>query len=221
MKGKTLLLLAGAGGLAYWLIRKKNAVENLRWGISNIAFDKKNTTITRIALRVIVRITNPTQTTVRFDSLNASFSLKGNVISTISASRATNPITIAPGTTDIAMMATAETFGILQSIPGIIKAIKTGGLQDAILVRGTLQAAGLEIPLVQEVNLSYAPSVGKARVSLEFDTNEAAADYFQKSNIYVAPKPQKKRNRPGNNFSLNGIGSLKKNSFLLLGSHLM
>jgi hypothetical protein len=212
MKGKTLLMLAGASGLAYWLIRTKNAVENLQWGIAQVAFDKKNTTVLRIALKVVVRITNPTQTAVRFDSLNASLSLKGNQISTITASRATNPITIAPGTTDVAVMAWLDTFGILQSIPGIINAIKTGGLRDAILVRGTLRAGGIEIPLTQEVRLGTTPQVGKARVSLEFDTNDEAAEYFERSNIYVTPSPSQKRNRPGNpgSFSLNGVGSVKK-----------
>ena len=222
MNLKPFLFIAGAGALGIWLWQKKTAVENLQWGIKRVQFDKKNTTLTKIALLVTVRISNPTRTTVAFDRFTASLAVKGNQLTTIEANRQTNPIQIGPGTTDVVVKAWVNVLQVLRYIPDIVKQFSSGGFREALQVQGVMMAGGLTFPLSESINVSFGEpknvaGIGKARVSLEFDTNEEAAKYFERSQLYVsAPK---KGGMPG--YSLNGIGSTKKNCWPRDGGHLI
>jgi len=206
--------------LAYILMEKANAVKNLQWQFARVQLDKKATGIQRIALLVTIRVTNPTRTTVAFDSFNANLSVKGTLLTSLQANRATNAIQLTPGNTDVTMTAYVDTIGLLKTIPGVIRELVAGKFNQLIDVTGTLYAGGFTFPLTQSVAVSFGntASVGKARVSLEFATNDEAAEYFQRSNIYVTAKGGGK-SKPG--YSLNGIGSVKKKFFLLHGSPLM
>lgn len=217
---KPLLFIGGAGIVAYLLMQKANAVKQLQWQFAKIALDKKNTGLQKIALLVTIRVTNPTRTTVAFDSFTANLSVKGNLLTTMQANRSTTPVSLTPGTTDVTMMAWVDTFGLLKTIPSVIRQIIGGAFNELLDITGTLYAGGLTFPLQQQIAFSFGnnAAVGKARVSLEFDNNNEAAEYFQRSNIYVTAKGGGKSNL---GYSLNGIGSVKKKFFQPHGLFLM
>lgn len=198
MKLKSILIAGAAVLLGHTLWQKAQAVKNLVWQVSSVILDRKLTGWQKTAFAVTIRIYNPTNTSVAFDRFILNFLIKGITISTIEANRQTTSITIAPGTTDVKMTAWVDNLSTLKELPAIIRQIINGEFNQAITATGMLYAGGITFPLEQ--NVSFGNGIGKARVSLEFEDNDAAAEYFQRSHIYVTSNGGK---LPG--YSVNGV----------------
>lgn len=198
MRLKGLLIAGAALLIGHTLWQKAQAVKNLVWQVGSIKIDRKLTGWQKVAFAVTIRIYNPTATSVAFDRFILNFLVKGVTISAIEANRQTTSITIAPGTTDVQMTAWVDTLSTLKELPAIIRQLLNGEFNQAVTATGMLYAGGFTFPLEQ--NLNIGNGIGKARVSLEFASNDEAAEYFQRSNIYVTSNGGKPPQ-----FSINGI----------------
>lgn len=191
MKNKGLIFggIAALALLGYKAMRVKNVVDNLRWSIDSISINKKDTNLLNIALNLRIKVVNPSNEPVSFDGFFASISLKGKHIAEFT--RKAN-ISLIPGNSFIEVPTSISTLGFASEIFSLLKSLIGGQINESVLVSGTLYAGGLSLPLRQTLPLKIGgEGVGKARVSLEFANNEEAAEYFQKSNIYVKAGPAK------------------------------
>lgn len=157
MKVKTPLLIIGGAVayIVYRLMQTKNTVEQLRYFVSGVKYNKSNSTALRSALTISLTIENPTSNAVTFNRFIASVSIKGQPVTSIEVNGMSMPITFKPGNTVISMDAIIEHLKVLQILPGIISQLTSGNFSEMINVTGTLYAGGLTIPVSNDIKLSF------------------------------------------------------------------
>lgn len=155
MNWKKILLFSGIGYIGYRLMQTSNTVNQLRYFLRKVKYNKSNSTFLRTALVVTIAVENPTRNSVRFNQFVGSISLKGTTISTLQVTGDDRPITFKTGTTDMDIDAIINHGTVLKLLPGLIAQITTGNFSELVTVTGTLYAGNLTIPINQSINLSF------------------------------------------------------------------
>lgn len=155
MNWKTVGILSIIGYVGYRLMQAVNTVDQLRYFVRKVKYNKSNSTAFRTALVVTLGIENPTRNSVQFNRFVGTVKIKGTEVTRIEVNGDLRPITFKPGTTDVEMDCIISHASVIQLLPGILAQLRTGGLTDLLQITGTLYAGGLTIPINQQIQLSF------------------------------------------------------------------
>jgi LEA14-like dessication related protein len=132
------ILLIGAGlYAAYFLLRKRNAGQSVKWNITGIDIKRKALTM---------QIINPTNTPINFDALVSDVSLNGANVGIIDFRQKT--LIPGAGSKNIIVPIKLNALGVIQFLTSKAKQIKQLGFE------GTINAEGVSFPFFEKFNLA-------------------------------------------------------------------
>lgn len=153
--GNVLLIGGGAAAVLYFLAREKNTVDQITTGVVGIKYNKLNSGILNTELLVKIRVTNPTPNPVNFTGFSAMLTVNGKKIASATTNNRFDSIRLSPGNTDIELPISFKHIETALGVVDLLTKLLTKKITELpILVMGSIQVAGLQIPINQVYNIN-------------------------------------------------------------------
>jgi LEA14-like dessication related protein len=122
---------------AYFLYRKRNAGQSIKWNITGLDIKRK---------AITMQLINPTNTNINFNALVSDVSLNGSNVGIIDFRQKT--IIPGPGSKNIIVPIKLNALGLIQFLTSKAYKIKEVGFT------GTINAEGVAFPFEEKFNLA-------------------------------------------------------------------
>jgi LEA14-like dessication related protein len=156
MKNKIYIIggsLLAAGAIAYWVLRKKEAISALNVNVTKLDYNKANRNVV-----VFVRLINPSNASLRVKSIVADVYWKGSAGATIDYRTPFDLKPLEERTIELPVKLNLE-------LVSIITDILTGKFKEAISgkfeLKGNVNAEGLVVPFEYAKDISFVDGVKK------------------------------------------------------------
>ena len=183
MKVTSLLLIGGAGYLAYRLFAQTTAAGQLKYFVKNVTYGDSNLGYTN--LNVTLTVDNPSNENLRFNKFFCRILVNNSELANATMTDQGTPIYLKPGQTDLVIPVRVGHLSALQTLASVISQIvNKQPIQQPVTITGLLYAANLQIPITQTMTVTPQgiKGIGTIEPSKNFSTH--------RQNRYSTHRPQ-------------------------------